>query len=143
MIRSVGKERLNSLIHLRQNKTHLLSLVILQIQGLNQQYDRFMQVYNQYANKDAVRMNSLGNHDYWNGLLAGDAQKRFLEKTGMESIYYHKVVKGYHFLVMSPEDGTTHGYYSDKQINWLKEEIAKAKADDPEKPIFGVLAPTH
>ncbi|MBO1582244.1 LamG-like jellyroll fold domain-containing protein [Bacillus sp. XF8] len=107
--------------------------------GSTQQYDRFMQVYNQYANKDAVRMNSLGNHDYWNGLSVEGAQKRFLEKTGMESIYYHKVVKGYHFLVMSPEDGTTHGYYSDKQINWLKEEIAKAKADDPEKPIFVFL----
>lgn len=107
--------------------------------GSNQQYDRFMQVYNQYANKDAVRMNSLGNHDYWNGLSVEGAQKRFLEKTGMESIYYHKVVKGYHFLVMSPEDGTTHGYYSDQQINWLKEEIAKAQADDPEKPIFVFL----
>ncbi|WP_410984783.1 LamG-like jellyroll fold domain-containing protein [Bacillus cereus] len=107
--------------------------------GSNQQYNHFMQVYNQYANKDAVRMNSLGNHDYWNGLSVEGAQKRFLEKTGMESIYYHKVVKGYHFLVMSSEDGTTHGYYSDKQINWLKEEIAKAKADDPEKPIFVFL----
>ena len=63
-----------------------------------QQYDRFMQVYNENANKDAVRMNSLGNHDYWNGLSVEGAQKRFLEKTGMESIYYHKVVKGYHFL---------------------------------------------
>lgn len=107
--------------------------------GSTQQYDRFMQVYNQNANKDAVRMNSLGNHDYWNGLSVEGAQKRFLEKTGMESIYYHKVVKGYHFLVMSPEDGTTHGYYSDKQINWLKEEVAKAKNDDPEKPIFVFL----
>ena len=28
---------------------------------------------------------------------------------------------------MSPENGTTHGYYSDKQINWLKEEMAKAQ----------------
>ena len=52
-----------------------------------------MQVYNENANKDAVRMNSLGNHDYWNGLSVEGAQKRFLEKTGMESIYYHKVVK--------------------------------------------------
>lgn len=57
----------------------------------------------------------------------------------MESIYYHKVVKGYHFLVMSPENETTHGYYSDKQINWLKEEMAKAQKDDPEKPIFVFL----
>ncbi|MEI5911764.1 LamG-like jellyroll fold domain-containing protein [Bacillus cereus group sp. Bce005] len=107
--------------------------------GSVQQYDRFMQVYNENANKDAVRMNSLGNHDYWNGLSVEGAQKRFLEKTGMESIYYHKVVKGYHFLVMSPENGTTHGYYSDKQINWLKEEMAKAQKDDPEKPIFVFL----
>ncbi|WP_128855715.1 LamG-like jellyroll fold domain-containing protein [Bacillus sp. CDB3] len=107
--------------------------------GLAPEYDRFMQVYNENANKDAVRMTSLGNHDYWNGLSVEGAQKRFLEKTGMESIYYHKVVKGYHFLVMSPEDGTTHGYYSDKQINWLKEEMAKAQKDDPEKPIFVFL----
>ncbi len=107
--------------------------------GSVQQYDRFMQVYNDNANKDAVRMNSLGNHDYWNGLSVEGAQKRFLEKTGMESIYYHKVVKGYHFIVMSPENETTHGYYSDKQINWLKEEMAKAQKDDPEKPIFVFL----
>ncbi|SCM92442.1 Uncharacterized protein BWINRASL_00768 [Bacillus mycoides] len=107
--------------------------------GSVKQYDRFMQVYNENANKDAVRMNSLGNHDYWNGLSVEGAQKRFLEKTGMESIYYHNVVKGYHFIVMSPENGTTHGYYSDKQINWLKEEMAKAQKDDPEKPIFVFL----
>ncbi|EOO21307.1 MULTISPECIES: LamG-like jellyroll fold domain-containing protein [Bacillus] len=107
--------------------------------GSVKQYDRFMQVYNDNANKDAVRMNSLGNHDYWNGLSVEGAQKRFLEKTGMESIYYHKVVKGYHFIVMSPENETTHGYYSDKQINWLKEEMAKAQKDDPEKPIFVFL----
>ena len=44
------------------------------------QYNRFMQVYNENANKDAVRMNSLGNHDYWNGLSVEGAQKRFLEK---------------------------------------------------------------
>lgn len=54
----------------------------------------------------------------------------------MESIYYHKVVKGYHFLVMSPENGVTHGYYSDTQINWLKQELVKAKQADPNKPIF-------
>ncbi len=40
---------------------------------------------------------------------------------------------------MSPENGTTHGYYSDKQINWLKEEMAKAQKDDPEKPIFCIF----
>ncbi len=40
---------------------------------------------------------------------------------------------------MSPEDGTTHGYYSDKQINWLKEEMAKAQRMIQKKPIFVFL----
>ncbi|WP_142315271.1 LamG-like jellyroll fold domain-containing protein [Bacillus pseudomycoides] len=107
--------------------------------GSTQQYDRFFQTYKQYGNQNATAMYTLGNHDYWNGLLAHDAQKRFLKKTGMESIYYHKVVKGYHFLVMSPENGVTHGYYSDTQINWLKQELVKAKLADPNKPIFVFL----
>nr|WP_243526880.1 FN3 and LamG domain-containing metallophosphoesterase family protein [Bacillus pseudomycoides] len=107
--------------------------------GSTQQYDRFFQTYKQYGNQNATAMYALGNHDYWNGLLAHDAQKRFLKKTGMESIYYHKVVKGYHFLVMSPENGVTHGYYSDTQINWLKQKLVKAKQADPNKPIFVFL----
>ncbi|PEK71941.1 acid phosphatase [Bacillus pseudomycoides] len=107
--------------------------------GSTQQYDRFFQTYKQYGNQNATAMYTLGNHDYWNGLLAHDAQKRFLKKTGMESIYYHKVVKGYHFLVMSPENRVTHGYYSDTQINWLKQELVKAKLADPNKPIFVFL----
>ncbi|PHA44173.1 LamG-like jellyroll fold domain-containing protein [Bacillus pseudomycoides] len=107
--------------------------------GSTQQYDRFFQTYKQYGNQNATAMYALGNHDYWNGLLAHDAQQRFLKKTGMESIYYHKVVKGYHFLVMSPENGVTHGYYSDTQINWLKQELVKAKQADPNNPIFVFL----
>ncbi|MGK0537381.1 metallophosphoesterase family protein, partial [Bacillus sp. 'calajunan'] len=39
----------------------------------------------------------------------------------------------------SAEEVKTHGYYSDKQINWLKEEMEKAQKDDPEKPIFVFL----
>ena len=43
---------------------------------------------------------------------------------------------------MSPEDGTTHGYYSDKQINWLKEEMAKAQKMI-QKTNFRIFTPTY
>lgn len=104
--------------------------------GYVEEYDRFMSLYNIKKQPQAVSMIAIGNHDYWNGLSVIDSQKRFIEKTGMESIYYHKVVKGYHFIVLGTEDGKTEGTFSVKQIEWLGEQLKIAKADDPKKPIF-------
>jgi 3',5'-cyclic AMP phosphodiesterase CpdA len=54
----------------------------------------------------------------------------------MESIYYHRVIKGYHFIVLGTEDGVTEGTFSVSQIGWLAERLKQANADDPHKPIF-------
>ena len=78
----------------------------------------------------------MGNHDYWNGLSVADAQSLFLSKTGMESIYFHKVINGYHFIMLGTEDGLTEGRFSVKQISWLGEQLKIANEDDPKKPIF-------
>ncbi|MFC3885490.1 metallophosphoesterase family protein [Bacillus songklensis] len=104
--------------------------------GFTAEYDKFMSAYNPRKQPKAVSLMAIGNHDYWNGLSVTDAQKRFLEKTGMQSIYYHKVIKGYHLIVLGTEDGKTEGTYSVKQIEWLGEQLRKASADDPNKPIF-------
>lgn len=104
--------------------------------GYVEEYDRFMSIYNIKKQPKAVSMIAIGNHDYWNGLSEIDSQKRFIEKTGMESIYYHKVVKGYHFIVLGTEDGKTEGTFSVKQIEWLGEQLKLANADDSKKPIF-------
>ncbi|MBS4214311.1 metallophosphoesterase family protein [Neobacillus rhizophilus] len=104
--------------------------------GNASEYDKFMSAYNVRKQPQAVSMFAIGNHDYWNGLSAANAQKRFCEKTGMESIYYHKVIKGYHFIVLYTEDGTTEGTFSVKQIEWLGEQLRIANEDDPKKPIF-------
>lgn len=104
--------------------------------GFTEEYDRFMSVYHTGKQSQAVSMMAIGNHDYWNGLSVADAQKRFLEKTGMDSIYFHKVIKGFHFIVLGTEDGKTEGTFSIKQIKWLSEKLKLAKADDPKKPIF-------
>ncbi|MDF2036224.1 metallophosphoesterase [Cytobacillus oceanisediminis] len=104
--------------------------------GYASEFDKFMSAYNVHKQPGAVSMFSIGNHDYWNGLSAADAQKRFLAKTGMESIYYHKVIKGYHFIILGTEDGLTEGTFSVEQINWLGEKLKIAHEDDWKKPIF-------
>ena len=100
------------------------------------QYDRFMSVYNHGKQSQVVSMMAMGNHDYWNGLSVADAQTLFLNKTGMETIYFHKIIKGYHFIILGTEDGLTEGTFSVKQIKWLEEQLKEAHADDSKKPIF-------
>lgn len=104
--------------------------------GLMPEYEKFKSAYHAHKQKSAASLIAIGNHDYWNDLPEADAQKRFLEETGMPSIYYHKVIKGYHFIVLGTEDGETEGTFSVKQIEWLSEKLKQAKADDPIKPIF-------
>lgn len=104
--------------------------------GYEAEFDKFMSAYNAHKQPGAVSMFAIGNHDYWNGLSAADAQKRFLTKTGMESICYHKVIKGYHFIILGTEDGLTEGTFSVEQINWLGEQLKIAHEDDWKKPIF-------
>lgn len=65
----------------------------------------------------------MGNHNYWNGLSVEKAQDRFLQKSGMDSLYYHKKVNGYDLMTLNQENGNTHGLYSLNQINWLGEKL--------------------
>lgn len=103
--------------------------------GYGSQYDDFMDVYNQYAPQDALKLWVMGNHDYYNGLLPGHAQDRFESKTG-ERIHSHKVLEGYHFIQVSTEGVATHGVFGDSLKDWLGEQLEAASNDDPKKPIF-------
>ncbi|MBM7588039.1 3',5'-cyclic AMP phosphodiesterase CpdA [Bacillus pakistanensis] len=107
--------------------------------GYKSEYERFFSIYDESKKDEAESMFTMGNHDYWNGLSVSAAQDRFLEETGMESIYYHKEVGGYHFISLSPESGTTHGLYSVDQIKWLGEQLKAAEKDNPGEPIFVFL----
>ncbi|MFZ0443230.1 MAG: metallophosphoesterase [Bacillus sp. (in: firmicutes)] len=95
------------------------------------QYDKFMSAFNASKQSKTVPLMVMGNHDYWNGLSVADAQSLFLNKTGMESLYFHKVINGYHFIMLGTEDGLTEGRFSVKQINWLGEQLKLAHEDDP------------
>ena len=59
-----------------------------------------MSAFNASKQSKTVSLMVMGNHDYWNGLSVTDAQSLFLNKTGMESLYFHKVINGYHFIML-------------------------------------------
>ena len=54
--------------------------------------------------------------------------------TGLNSDF-HNVVNGFHFIGISASK-TKGEHYSEYQREWLKEQLAAAASDDPEKPIF-------
>lgn len=107
--------------------------------GYATEYDKFFSIYNEKKQDGVNSIFTMGNHDYWNGLSIKDAQTLFLEKTEMESIYYHKEVNGYHFIALSPENSNTHGLYTIEQINWLGKQLEAAEKDNPGEPIFVFL----
>ncbi len=57
----------------------------------------------------------------------------FKEITGQETDF-HRVIGGFHFIGVSRSETLKH--YTDKQVEWLDENIAAAVKDDPEKPVF-------
>ncbi|MGN0771672.1 MAG: metallophosphoesterase family protein, partial [Christensenellales bacterium] len=76
----------------------------------------------------------MGNHDYWENGAPISCRSRF-EKIVGTSPFTHYVVNGYHFIGASPATGSMdNGYKYMKK--WLIQEIEKAVADDPDKPIF-------
>jgi 3',5'-cyclic AMP phosphodiesterase CpdA len=94
--------------------------------GTLKEYNRFFDLFNHKKQPQAEAMFAMGNHEYLNCLPSRIAQSRFLKMTGLPSIYYHRVIKGYHFIVLSPENRTKHGYYSLEQILWLSERLKQA-----------------
>lgn len=77
----------------------------------------------------------MGNHDYYNNLAPADAQKRFSDNLNTD-INTSIVVNGYHFIGVSTEAGDLNGKFTTDTKNWLTQELGKAVADDPSKPIF-------
>ncbi|MGN0532780.1 MAG: metallophosphoesterase family protein [Eubacterium sp.] len=99
-------------------------------------YDRVME-----GSEKPIPLYIMGNHDYWldyftsSGEIASPAklQRRFTEYTG-EYPYSHKVINGYHFICWSSSDGTYDKSYAHKK--WIRSQLDKAVADDPQKPVF-------
>ncbi len=93
---------------------------------------------------------AIGNHDYYNHQLQnapwnggylfrdvfGDDVYQGATDEEIKAGDYHTVVKGYDFITIycARYDGGVK--YTESDINWLKEQLAKAAAERPGKPIF-------
>ncbi|RFU64805.1 metallophosphoesterase family protein [Peribacillus glennii] len=116
--------------------------------GLQDQYNRFMDLLFTGSNPGAERILAIGNHEFmemklWNRPLLTNEMllMRFLTKTGKGKIYEDKWILGYHFITLGSE-GMLQGnhnapYISDAQYRWLELKLSLNAA--PNKPIFVFL----
>lgn len=100
--------------------------------------DAFKSVY-PTAEEAPTKVLVMGNHDYMSmntsGLTVAQAQERFSTMLGAEP-NSHQVIKGYHFIGVSSESEGLDGTFTDTSMDWLKQQLDAAVADDPAKPIF-------
>lgn len=111
--------------------------------GTKKAWGTFKEIYDKVMDdsEKPIPLYIMGNHDYWlsdffeNFEIPSPAslQKRFTKYTG-ELPYSHKVINGYHFICWSSSDGSYDKSYTNEE--WIKGELDKAVADDPNKPIF-------
>lgn len=71
----------------------------------------------------------------------GKASLELYENIMGQETDFHRVINGFHFIGISASK-TEGEHYSEYQKEWLVQELDKAVADDPDKPIF-VLQHEH
>ncbi len=101
--------------------------------GRKDQFCGFVSAVNSVKEADTRLLAVMGlSHD--NSTLGKTSQQYYTELTGLPA-QYHYVINGFHFIGISTST-LENEQYSEYQRTWLKEELAKATADDAQKPIF-------
>jgi len=127
--------------------------------GTDADYREYNKVMKSYKNLPPVHAN-MGNHDYYtiwidkdgqwnkdampNGKTDEQTRQTFMKQFGIDKVYHDFTVNGYHFIMLSqetyvqekPEVGEG-AWYSDEQMNWFRERLAKHKDDS--KPVFVMI----
>lgn len=115
--------------------------------GLADAYQNFKDLYESVypAGSGPMKLFIMGNHDYWLSDFVkcweipfkGKMRRRMEKYTG-ESPWSHKVLNGYHFIGLSPVNGSQEDDAYTGKLEWAEEEIKKAIAASPDKPVFVV-----
>ncbi|MBM7716583.1 hypothetical protein JOC94_003604 [Bacillus thermophilus] len=98
------------------------------------QYDEMKQVMADNPRPDNL-FYTIGNHEYY-GTNTEMGKKRFLDFTGLDTVYYEREVNGYPFIVLGQEEAKEPINLSDAQLQWFEDTMKK---QDPNKPIFVFL----
>ncbi|MCR5689560.1 MAG: metallophosphoesterase [Clostridiales bacterium] len=96
--------------------------------GSDAEYEILTRVINENKREETALIAIMGNHEF-----GTTGHEGFLRHMGQD-LDPHVVVKGYHFIGLSPDPKDT--WHTPKQINWMSRQLREAAKDDPEKPIF-------
>lgn len=96
--------------------------------GSDAEYEILTDVLNSELRPETTRITIMGNHEF-----NQTGHEGYVRHMG-EELDKHVVVKGFHFIGISPAPKDT--WQTPKQIFWMAKELRKAAKDDPEKPIF-------
>jgi Icc protein len=130
----------------------------LTVTGVQTDYDSMNKVLNETPHPKNTLF-AMGNHEFYhafydkngnynpnafpNGETEQTAIDRYLKNTGMPSLYYDNVEKGYHFIVLGSEQSRIsnpnnydNAVLSDTQLQWLDNEL---KSTPKNKPAFVFL----
>jgi predicted phosphodiesterase len=88
-------------------------------------YAKFFDIWNSFPGE---KYHVIGNHE----MDGGTSREKALEYRSMKSGYYSFIKNGFHFIVLdgndkkNPESKGYKQFIGAEQVNWLKEELAKA-----------------
>lgn len=87
---------------------------------------------------------SLGNHDLYDGYGMGEYSTQieyFYKYAGVDSVYYEKTINGFHHIFLGSESCVSgvDADLSDKQLQFLDEQLNNFTTLEPNKPIFVYL----
>ena len=96
--------------------------------GADAEYEILKSVLSEYKRDETEFVAVLGNHEFHE-----TGREGFVRNLNMD-LEPHVVIKGYHFIGLSPNPSDT--WQMPSQLIWMSRELKKAEKDDPEKPIF-------
>ena len=110
--------------------------------GSREEMTLFKETMDEKIRPGTQKLLCMGNHEFYHDCPSREAaHEEWKQMLGVED-NAHYVVNGFHFIALSPELGSgrpgNFGYNGDYlyKIDWLREQLEQAKADDPQKPIF-------
>ncbi|MGN0521058.1 MAG: metallophosphoesterase family protein [Eubacterium sp.] len=105
-------------------------------------YASYTEVFNDVFGEDKPEtVYIMGNHDNWypTDYQSVAPKERLYKECIGESPWVHKVINGFHFIGVSPDNTQNTNGYTKKTLEWMDEQIALAEKDTPQgNPIFVV-----
>ena len=96
--------------------------------GSDAEYEILKRVIHDNIREETQLIAIMGNHEFHETGHEGFVRHM------QQDLDPHIVVKGYHFIGLSPSPNDT--WQTPKQINWMSAQLRQAEKDDPDRPIF-------